>query len=153
MLRITRLAGYGVILLGRFIEESSVPSQTARSLSDAVDLPRPTVSKILKALRRHGILLSRRGVNGGYRLAREPSRIFLSEIITALEGPIGMTECVVQGAEKCDKEENCSIRFRWHDINKEIRAILDRVSLVDMVCEAPEIAVRTPRRRKSSKRK
>ena len=93
MFRISKLADYGVSLLAALAADRGGEPHTARGMAGRVGLPLPTVSKILKALSRQGLLVSHRGVRGGYVLARPPEEITVAEIIRALEGPIGMTEC------------------------------------------------------------
>ena len=97
MLRITRQSDYGIVLMTHLAagrgRSADAPVLNARDLAGATNLPLPTVSKILKGLARGGLLVSHRGVKGGYSLARPPREISVEEIIRALEGPIAITEC------------------------------------------------------------
>ena len=81
------------------------------------------MSKLLKQLASAGLIESFRGVNGGYRLAREPARISIADIVIAMEGPIGMTECSAQ-AGLCDHESHCGVRVNWKRINDAIAGAL-----------------------------
>ena len=72
MLRITKEADYGIVLLSHFAAGGDGSVHTARDLAEQAHLPLPMVGKILKSLARNGLLLSLRGVHGGYRLARSP---------------------------------------------------------------------------------
>jgi FeS assembly SUF system regulator len=98
---------------------------------DQTGLAPPTVSKILKTLAREGLLVSARGAKGGYRLARPPREISLAQVIGALEGPIGMTECS-SAPGLCLQESGCSIRTNWQRINRVILQALERITLEDM---------------------
>ena len=91
MIRITRLADYAIVILSHFASDRTRPVRTARLLASETHVPLPTVSKILKALARRGIVASLRGVHGGYTLTKVPEAISVAEIIDALEGPIAMT--------------------------------------------------------------
>jgi len=73
-----------------------------------------------------------RGVNGGYRLARTPERITIADVVTAMEGPIGMTECSAH-AGVCGHESHCGVRVNWQRINHAIAGALSSVSLADML--------------------
>jgi FeS assembly SUF system regulator len=106
---------------------------TARELSAESRLPLPTVSKILKQLLQSGLLVSCRGINGGYRLAREPREISISEIIAALEGPIALTECSTELAGICDLEQCCPIKENQRVINQVVRGALEKLSLADLI--------------------
>jgi FeS assembly SUF system regulator len=105
---------------------------SAQELAERVHLESPTVSKLLKLLAAAGLIESFRGVNGGYRLAREPARISVADIVTAMEGPIGMTECSAQ-AGACDHESHCGVRVNWQRINQAIAGALASVTLADML--------------------
>jgi Rrf2 family protein len=89
-------------------------------------------SKILKALARGGLLVSQRGVKGGYRLATPAERISLADVIQALEGPIGITACSFNPGA-CEQEGSCPVQSNWKQISLAMRDALDRIPLSDMV--------------------
>src|SRR5579864_457389 len=92
MLRMSKLADYGTVIMTAIARDpDSVHS--ASSLAAATGVAMPTVSKVLKTLSRGGLVVSVRGVNGGYLLPRPPERITLADVIAAVDGPFGMTEC------------------------------------------------------------
>jgi FeS assembly SUF system regulator len=100
----------------------------AREVAVGTQLPAPVVSKILKQLARQGLLVSQRGAKGGYHLARPAREISAAEIITALEGPIGLTECTSHPGQ-CVQEPSCHVREPWQRINGVVREALQRVTL------------------------
>lgn len=134
MLRITKETDYGIVLLIFFARAAWGSMHNARDLAADARLPLPMASKILKRLARYGILESHRGVKGGYSLARRPSVISVAEIIEALDGPIGLTECSVSS---CDRENGCPGRGPWQRINKAVRMALENVTLADMAAPEP----------------
>jgi FeS assembly SUF system regulator len=131
MLRITKQTDYGIVLVSHMAAE---PERlfAASDLAAEAQLPLPMVSKILKLLAREGVLVSHRGANGGYALARRPRQIAVSEVITALEGPIAVTECIDDGPGICDQEPVCPLRSNWQVINMAIRRALDGIMIADM---------------------
>lgn len=133
MLRITKQTDYGIVLMTHFAADEGRSVHNARDLSATARLPLPTVSKILKALARAGLLASHRGVKGGYRLARDPAAVSVADIITALEGPIAMTECIDHADGDCGIEHCCPARSNWQRINAVVRDALRAVPLADMV--------------------
>lgn len=133
MLRITRQTDYGIVLLTRFAVAPLGTVKNAPDLAAEGGLPAPMVSKILKLLARAGILASHRGAAGGYSLARPPQAISVAEIVTALEGPIAMTECLSGATAACAIEGSCPSRPNWARINHAIEHALRRVHLLDMV--------------------
>jgi Rrf2 family protein len=89
------------------------------------------VSKILKLLVREGILVSHRGVKGGYGLARLPEEISMAEVISALEGPIAITECIDEHSG-CTHAPFCGVQGRWHRINAALREALEGITLAEL---------------------
>jgi len=81
-----------------------------------------------------------RGTHGGYRLARAPSAISLVEIVEAMEGPLGMTECSLHDGQ-CGIERSCGVRANWRRINDVVAAALRGVSLAEMLQPAPAAPV------------
>lgn len=131
MLRVTKLADYGIVIL-TYLARQGQASCNARDIAREVRLPLPVVSKILKLLTRHGLLGSRRGIKGGYGLAREPEAISVAQIIRALEGPIAVTECTDRIRGDCGLETGCPVRTNWHRINQAIDQALQTISLAEM---------------------
>ncbi len=136
MLRIGKMTDYGIVLLSHFAKAEQASAMNARELSVSAKLPLPTVSKILKLLSRADLLVSHRGVAGGYRLAKSASDISVAEIISSLEGPIAVTECSAIEVGLCDMESVCPTRTHWKKINVVVRKALEQLTLADMVTSA-----------------
>jgi FeS assembly SUF system regulator len=132
MIRITRQTDYGIILLAYLASRPPEQILTARDAAQECRLPVPMVSKILKTLAREGILVSHRGVKGGYGLGRVPERITIGDIIGALEGPIGMTECSSTPGS-CVQEPLCPVRINWQRISLAVRGALEQIPLSEMM--------------------
>ena len=131
MIRMTRLTDYGIMLLTLFARDEKHPMKSARDLSQQAKLPLPTVSKILKLLARHGLLVAHRGVRGGFTLSRKPDAITMAEVIGALEGPIGVTDCCAPSSD-CGIEKSCIVKSNWLKINKVVLEALARITLAEM---------------------
>lgn len=132
MIRLSQLTDYGFVLLNRFVADGGEVVHNARDLAQETSLPMPTVSKLLKALTRGGLLTARRGVKGGYVLARPAASITASDVIEALEGPVALTDCSSHEGEDCSLEHRCPVRTHWMLINDAVRSALDRVTLAEM---------------------
>jgi len=136
MLRITKQTDYGIMLLTRM---AGIPEGNLLSARDAADwsgLSLPMVSKILKSLARGGIVVSHRGVDGGYSLAQEASETSVANVIRALEGPISMVECGAHPGQ-CDHESSCPVRVNWGRINLVVERALEQVPISEMVDGQP----------------
>jgi FeS assembly SUF system regulator len=136
VIRLSRLSDYGIVLMAQLAGRAGSAPSNAREVAAEVHLPLPVVSKVLKALARCGLLVSHRGAKGGYSLARPPEEITAAEMIAALEGPIGLTECVAHPGQ-CVQEASCHVREPWQRINSVVRRALSDVTLADLVTHAP----------------
>jgi FeS assembly SUF system regulator len=131
MLRLSKLTDYATVILSHMAKESA-DQHTAICISSATGIALPTVSKILKMLVNAKVLVSSRGINGGYTLARSPDKISVAEVISALEGPVSLTECSISH-EGCEQASGCGIGANWGVINQAIHNALEAISLADMI--------------------
>jgi len=138
MLRVSKLTDYATEVMA-VLATAPARVHSAQELAERVRLELPTVSKLLKQLANAGLIESFRGANGGYRLARAPERISIADVVTAMEGPIGMTECSAQSG-LCDHEAHCGVRVNWQRINQAIAGALASVTLADMLKPASKRA-------------
>lgn len=131
MIRITKQTDYGIVLLTHLAHQ---PGRlfTAPELAGEAGLPLPMVSKILKALARQELIGSQRGVKGGYSLEQPAEEISVAQVIEAIEGPIGITECIDEAPGHCGYAAVCGVRSNWNRINRAIREALDQISLAEM---------------------
>ena len=140
MIRLGKLTDYGLLLMAE-IARSPRALHTARDLAEHCNLPLPTVSKVLKTLLQSRLLLSHRGARGGYTLVREPQAIAITEIISALEGPLALTECSMD-VSVCDLEPSCPMKDNQKIINQVIHGALAKVMLSDLIRPLQVTAVR-----------
>ena len=133
MIRLGKLTDYGLVLMSRIARRPPTEVHTARDLAVQCHLPLPTVSKLLKKLLQSGLLTSHRGIKGGYNLAREPQLISLAEMVSALEGPVALTECSTDITGLCDLESLCPIKDNQRIISQVLRGALEKVTLSDLI--------------------
>jgi FeS assembly SUF system regulator len=142
MLRMGKLTDYGIVLMSYLAQKTEL-KHSAHTLADAVQVPQPTVKKVLKALSHGGLLKSERGAQGGYSLSRKANEISVAEIIAAIEGPIALTECVSEQSS-CEQENHCSIQTNWQRINNAVFHALDEVKLSDMLVPQSSLGQAVP---------
>ncbi len=135
MLRLSKFADYGTSVM-TVLAGSPDTLRNAAELAQLTHVSVPMVSKILKALARDKLVVSIRGAQGGYRLARTPDEITMAEVITALEGPIALTECADAGGH-CSIEPRCAVRTNWQRINVAIAEALKNITLAEMTTPLP----------------
>jgi len=110
---------------------------SVREIADRTGLPQPYLEQILLALKGAGLVRSKRGVGGGYVLAREPNLILLSQIVSAVDGPIvagDFGQPHTNGA--CDHEGQCVLLSIWGAAGAHMRRYLDSFTLADIASMA-----------------
>lgn len=131
MIRLTNLADYAVVLM---CEVAGAPDRvSAQGLSASTGIPVPTVSKILNALGRGELLVSHRGLKGGFALARDVADITVADIVEAIDGPIALTHCTEPEDNTCSYTEICFMRPKWQVINGAVRSALEDVTLASLI--------------------
>ena len=136
MIKLTNLADYAVVLMCHLAQEPQELS-SAVGLAKISNVPVPTVSKILGALSRAGVLRSQRGLKGGFYLARPADDISVADIVEAVDGPIALTNCIENAPGDCTLETLCTMKPHWQAINLAVKGALSGVSLAEI--SAPQI--------------
>jgi Rrf2 family protein len=101
-----------------------------QEIADAESIPASFMAKILRRLVRASLLSSARGVNGGFALQRTPAEISLLDIVEAIDGPLGMTDCTHEG---CRFSCSCPALPVWVKVQDSVREILGAASLEALV--------------------
>ena len=101
---------------------------SVRDIAERTGLPQPYLEQILLAVKGAGLVRSKRGVGGGYTLARPPQEITLADIIAAVEGP---APTLSDDHDHC--EGHCVLQEVWVELDEESRKVLGRVTLGDLV--------------------
>ncbi len=124
-------------LLSLSLHAGVLQPTSVRDIADRTGLPQPYLEQILLALKGAGLVRSKRGVGGGYVLARPPEQITLGQIVSAVEGPIvagDFGEPHQNGA--CNHEGQCILLAVWADLGEHMRRLLDSFTLADMAARA-----------------
>ena len=142
MIILSKLADYGVIVATHL---AAFPERQVNAATVAAEtrLPQATVAKVLKALAHAGLVTAARGVGGGYRLARSATAISVAEVVAAIDGDIGLTQCSVH-VDECARTTYCPTRPHWAAINRAVGAALSAVSLDAMLTPAAFIRWTSP---------
>ncbi len=148
---LTRKTDYALVALAG-LSRAGVTRASARDLARDFHLPLPLLRNILKVLASHGLLVSTRGPNGGYQLARAPRGITLAEIVEAMEGPMELVPCCHPTStpqdEGCRLEDSCHIKGQVRTVHGRLLRFLEEVTLDQIAGEhdlAVTVSVRTVR--------
>lgn len=106
------------------------------TISEKEGIPLKFLQLILRELRQHGVLRSRKGPGGGYYLGKAPETVSLSSLIRILDGPIAPVPCLsktaYQRCEGCKSEETCGVRLVLRDVHEATLRVLDTTTLADL---------------------
>jgi Rrf2 family protein len=117
--------------------QSNAPSLPSKQIAEAENIPQKFLDNILQELRQNGVVDSKRGIFGGYFLAKSPKDIFLGDIIRIIDGPLAPIRCAsltaYQKCDDCADEAACHLRRLMLDVRNAMSAILDGRCLDDLV--------------------
>src|SRR5689334_14394146 len=125
MLKLGKLADYGTMIM-TVLAADPERLYSAQELAARTHVAAPTVSKLLKLLTKSSLVESLRGAHGGYKLSRPAASIAVADVIAAIEGPFGLTQCSVHKGD-CAVESHCGVRGNWRLINSAIQQALNAV--------------------------
>ena len=115
---ITRKTDYAIRCV-LHLTESEKNFVMVSEISRSKDIPESFLAKILQQLVKAGIAESARGVKGGFRLTRKPSKITLLDVVEAIEGSVAMNICAVD-KNNCSLSSTCSVHPVWNDVRKDV---------------------------------
>lgn len=123
-------------LLSLALHDAPAVPTSVRDIAERTGLPQPYLEQILLALKGAGLVRSKRGVGGGYVLAREPEAITLAQIVSAVDGPIVAGEFGEPHADgACNHEGQCVLLAFWAEVGEKMREHLQSFTLADMVSQ------------------
>lgn len=130
MVKITKKTDYGLTLLGALVSKPD-ELQSLRSISETYNLPYKFIGQVASSLLEAGIITSKEGSTGGYRLAQAPKDISIQQVLDILDGPSVKVDCL--NGHKCSKENSCTHRHIICAIDDTIRTSLSGKSLADLI--------------------
>ncbi len=141
-MKITNAAEYAIrAILKMALEPEKV--YTATELFIHIDAPHKFLSKILQKLAQKKILSSTRGIKGGFKLKIPLDTLTLYDIIEAIDGPLELNKCLVDGYE-CSREKYCPVHVVWEEAQRELQRILKKKTIKNLIEEYKELIKNTP---------
>src|ERR1017187_5873480 len=123
-------------------ENCDQPVVRIQTISDQQNIPKRFLEQILNDLKSAGIVKSRRGVSGGYRLARRPEEIPLAIIVRHIEGALAPVSCVSERFyEKCScpDESRCAIRSAMKEVRDAVVRVAERITIAELCKRARDL--------------
>ena len=105
--------------------------QTIRAIAARQDISEAYLEQLFALLKREGLVNSTRGAQGGYMLSRGPEDITVGDVLRAMEGSLGLVECLEE--DVCDRSCYCASRIVWMKIRDGLTQIVDGITLRDMI--------------------
>jgi Rrf2 family protein len=131
MMRISMKTDYGLIALKHISSHSDGELVNARAIAERFHLPPNLLAKILQSLSQSGIIEAQKGSGGGYRMARKPGDVTLTQIFESIEGPVHMVMCTADDGS-CSLEERCTVKNGLMNLERRFADFFDTVTLADM---------------------
>jgi Rrf2 family protein len=132
VIQLTKRGDYGILAVCQIAQSRNGQFMSIDEVSVQSHIPKPYLSKILQDLSRGGILYSRRGMGGGFKLARHPSEISLRDIIEIVEGKMAIVACA--GApDHCEKTPGCVLAPLWDKVQCVIDELIASITVEDLV--------------------
>jgi Rrf2 family protein len=137
MLAFTKKTGYGLMAMGYLGSLQRDDLASAREISQRFGVSTALLMNVLKELCAAGYVSSVRGVHGGYRLARRPEEITLSDLVTVLEGPVRSAQCLTGDPTAregtCKIMDRCPVADPIHRLQRKLSDFLKTVTLAEIV--------------------
>jgi len=129
MLKLSKRIDYGLMAMGYIAHREEDKIVNTKRIAEEYDIPVELLAKILQKLARQGLVISLNGPKGGYVLAKPPKDITVGEVITAIEGPIDLVDCLRSDAAECQQIGRCSVRTPISRIQSSIARLLNSITI------------------------
>lgn len=124
---------YALTVMVELARNSGEDFVSLADISERENLSMKYLESIISILNKGGMLVSARGKNGGYKLARKPSEYNISEILLLTEGSLAPVNCIMQDGVQCEKAATCSTLPLWAGLDKVIDKYLGGITLEDII--------------------
>jgi Rrf2 family protein len=143
---LTMKGKYGLKAMLHLARLSEGDLALATEIAEANTISKKFLDAILRELRVAGLVQTRKGRSGGYRLARAAASITVGEVLAVLDGPVVSIQCAAPGdgprCYDCRHDAVCAVRLTMRDVRDAVTSVLDRRSLADVVAATDALAGR-----------
>lgn len=132
MFHLSTKSRYGLRTLVQLASTGKDAPVSLNELAKGQKISKKYLENIYRMLQKNGIVRSVRGARGGYQLAADPATLTVKEIMSSIEGPVCLIDCLCD-ENWCKNVKNCSTRWIWSDLQDVIRAFLEAKTLADVI--------------------
>lgn len=140
VMRLSTKGRYGLqamVDLGVYSKEKHI---SLKSIAERLSMSENYLEQLMALLKKNKLVVSVRGAQGGYALAKDPSEITIGEILRALEGSLAPTECTCKGAVvHCALDGKCVTKSVWEKIRDSIDKVVDNITLDQLMADYEKI--------------
>lgn len=131
-MKISTKGRYGLRVLVDIAAHQEKGPVILRDISARQDISEKYLWQVINPLKAAGLVKSTRGAKGGYVLSMRPEQITLLEVVSILEGPVSMVDCVGD-PDKCGRSNACVTRGVWGNLEKDIKESMAKVTLKEIL--------------------
>lgn len=135
MIRLSKSTDYALMALADLALLPKGDTLSARRVAESHNLPPELAAKVLQGLKKSAIVETRQGIRGGYRLARPPGEIRITDVIESVEGPLALVECMLEDST-CNLTSTCSVRTPLTRVHERVLATLSDLTLAQILVDA-----------------
>ncbi|MCF7816701.1 MAG: Rrf2 family transcriptional regulator [Kiritimatiellales bacterium] len=115
-----------LLCISRLQGDQPVPK---KKIAEQEGISTDYIEQIIVPLKNAGLVNSVRGLRGGFRLARDPSKISVYDILSASEGDINLVGCLAEG---CSRSDTCVVQRVWQGASNELREYFSKITLKEL---------------------
>ena len=138
MMKLSKKTDYGLIAMQHMAAMEPSRAVNTKEIAHQYNIPVELLAKVLQRLAKHGLIVSQNGPKGGY-VSRKA--VTIADVISAIEGPIGITDCMHEPDELCRQQVTCNIRTPLQFIQTSIVQLLGSMTIEDMAAQNTLISI------------
>ncbi len=135
MLKLSKKGQYGVRAMFELARNFKNGPLSIKEIAARQGVSVSYLEQLLNQLRKAELITSQKGPGGGYVISRKPDEISVGMILSSLEGPVAITQCLDPEADDCKRVEGCVARLLWKSLGEKIEDFLDTINLNDLLRE------------------
>lgn len=147
MLTLTKKTEYALIAMCHLARGAELQVFSAREIAERYAVPLPLLMNVMKTLHRGGLVRSTRGARGGYMLGRPSQSISLADLVTTVEGPVALVDCMSppgSSRKSCELAECCPVRGPIQRVHERFRQFLQDISVADIAFDESFVELQFP---------
>ena len=132
-MKISTKGRYALRMLIELAEQKENGFISLKEIAEKQNISKKYLEQIISILNRSGILMTNRGYQGGYKLAKDPSKITIAEILRNTEGSLAPVACLEQNPNQCSRCNECITLPVWIGLEKVVKEYLEGITLQNVI--------------------